>query len=113
MWDLSPEKASRLRSAGGSLRYDKVSELLRKTELDALIASRGTKAPGHGFYAEPDDYEPDLENDENYEDQRLLPFLGRSHPSTSRPSSSATSSKGPGHGGAAAAWCGGAGIDLT
>ncbi|CAE7766960.1 GIP [Symbiodinium sp. CCMP2592] len=38
-------RASLLRSAGGSLRYEKVSELLRRTELDALVASRGTKDP--------------------------------------------------------------------
>ena len=61
-------RASLLRSAGGSLRYDKVSELLRKTELDALIASRGTKAPGHGFYADLDEGDYGQDNEDEYED---------------------------------------------
>ena len=36
-------RASLLRSSGGSLRYDKVAELLRKTELDAMVARNSTR----------------------------------------------------------------------
>ena len=62
-------RASLLRSSGGSLRFEKVSELLRKTELDALIASRGGKTAGHGYFVEPeDDYYEDNLDDEHAED---------------------------------------------
>ena len=64
-------RASLLRSAGGSLRFDKVADLLRKTELDSLVASKGAKVSGHGYFADVDNpsedpYDDDFEDD--YED---------------------------------------------
>ena len=68
-------RASLLRSAGGSLRYDKVAELLRRTELDSLVASKGAKVGGHSYFAdlenedyggEPDD--DDFDDDSYYDD---------------------------------------------
>ena len=61
-------RASLLRSAGGSLRYDKVADLLRKTELDSLVASKGAKVSGHGYFADFDEpaeevYDDDFEDD--------------------------------------------------
>ena len=61
-------RASLLRSAGGSLRYEKVSELLRRTELDALVASRGSKAAGHGYFADFDDEENAGDQEDEYDD---------------------------------------------
>ena len=65
-------RASLLRSAGGSLRYDKVAELLRRTELDSLVAARGTRPSGHGYFAdvEEEDYgdEYDDEPEEDYDE---------------------------------------------
>ena len=64
-------RASLLRSSGGSLRYDKVAELLRKTELDAMVATRGATGTVHGFLAEEED-EPydgeDWPSDDDYGD---------------------------------------------
>ncbi|CAE6968863.1 ABCA1 [Symbiodinium natans] len=64
-------RASLLRSSGGSLRYDKVADLLRRTELDALVASR-SQVTSHGFFAdvpeEDDPYEESpFEVDDEYE----------------------------------------------
>ena len=65
-------RASLLRSSGGSLRYDRVSDLLRRTELDALVASRAqATSHGHGFFADaPEDEDPfeESEGDELEED---------------------------------------------
>ncbi|CAE7867435.1 hypothetical protein AK812_SmicGene12586 [Symbiodinium microadriaticum] len=68
-------RASLLRSSGGSLRYDRVADLLRKTELDALVAARTTSSGGHaghsylaeGAHDETEDDDQDW-SDEDYED---------------------------------------------
>ena len=59
-------RSSLLRSSGGSLRYDKVAELLRRTELDALVAAR-SQAVVHSYFADDgeeqeDPYEQDEED---------------------------------------------------
>ena len=60
-------RASLLRSSGGSLRYDKVSELLRKTELDAMVASRTMQQANHSYLAEPQEDDFDDDDDEAYD----------------------------------------------
>ena len=61
-------RASLLRSAGGSLRFDKVADLLRRTELDSLVASKGAKVSGHSYFADYDD-EGDEGGDDDFEDE--------------------------------------------
>ena len=64
-------RSSLLRSSGGSLRYDKVAELLRRTELDALVASRsqGQGHQGHSYWADGPDDEQLVEEDEWTEEE--------------------------------------------
>ena len=50
--------ASLLRSSGGSLRYEKEAELLRKTELDAMVVGRAT--------SQDDDYDEDYDDEEDW-----------------------------------------------
>ena len=59
-------RSSLLRSSGGSLRFDKVSELLRKTELDALVASKTTHQASHSYLA---DAVADEEEFEDYDEE--------------------------------------------
>ena len=60
-------RASLLRSSGGSLRYESVSELLRRTELDAMVAARTSRNTAQGFLADvPDD--DFAEWDDDYDD---------------------------------------------
>ena len=68
-------RASLLRSSGGSLRYGKVSELLRRTEIDALVAAKNAQQTDHSYWAggaeEDYDYEEedDWQSEETYEDE--------------------------------------------
>ena len=52
-------RASLFRSSGGSLRYDRVAELLRKTELDAMVAAKPQQGHEHSSFladGQEDDY---------------------------------------------------------
>ena len=63
-------RASLLRSAGGSLRYSKVAELLRRTELDAMVASRNSQPTDVSYLADAYDEDLDIEEeDEDYTDE--------------------------------------------
>ena len=60
-------RASLLRSSGGSLRYEKVAELLRKTELDAMVVGRAAGQPEQSSFladGQDDDYDDDYDDDE-------------------------------------------------
>ena len=62
-------RASLLRSSGGSLRYEKVAELLRKTELDAMVVGRATSQPEHSSFladGQDDDYDEDYDDEEDW-----------------------------------------------
>ncbi|CAE7782803.1 unnamed protein product, partial [Symbiodinium pilosum] len=62
-------RAILLRSSGGSLRYDRVAELLRKTELDAMVASRTSAVNESSFLADiQEDGDDDDEDDEEWSD---------------------------------------------
>ena len=68
-------RASLLRSSGGSLRYDRVAELLRKTELDAMVASRPQTGHEHSSFladVQEDGYEEDYDNDEAWSEDEGL-----------------------------------------
>eukprot|EP00439_Symbiodinium_sp_Y106_P023343 s4218_g2.t2 len=63
-------RSSLLRSSGGSLRYDKVSDLLRRTELDALVAARAQPhGQGHGFMADAATEDNDDDDDGDWFDE--------------------------------------------
>ena len=70
-------RASLLRSSGGSLRYDRVAELLRKTELDAMVASRFAAVNESSFladlqedgYDDPNDVDDKWSEDDGYDDE--------------------------------------------
>ena len=79
-------RSSLLRSSGGSLRYDKVAELLCRTELDALVASR-SQGQGHSFWADGlDEEQPDEDDDDLEDDDEEDEYGGYAEGDESEPS---------------------------